>query len=250
MIIKIDYREKDLINYCNNNSRDNIKILSENLAIGDIIISDLSNNDIILIERKTIADLASSICDGRYKEQSFRLEKDPLHNHNILYIIEGSLQTSFYSKRITKKTILSAIFSLNYIKGFSTQRTISLQETGDYILQMAEKLQKPETKPFYNTNIINNETTNQIKYSEVIKSVKKDNITPENIGEIMLAQIPNVSANIAIKIMEQYNSIQNLIQCLQENEKCLDDLKIEGKDGKTRKVSKTAIQNVYKYLIN
>ena len=55
MIIKIDYREKDLINYCNNNnSTDNIKILCENLAIGDIIISDLSGNDIILIERKTI----------------------------------------------------------------------------------------------------------------------------------------------------------------------------------------------------
>ena len=115
---------------------------------------------------------------------------------------------------------------------------------------MAEKLQKPDTKPFYNTNIINHETTNDIKYSEVIKSVKKDNITPQNIGEIMLAQIPNVSTNIAIKIMEQYNTIQNLIQCLQENEKCLDHFKIQGKDGKSRKVSKTAIQNVYKYLIH
>ena len=146
MIIKIDYREKDLINYCNNNNNsDNIKIISDNLAIGDIIISDLSNNDIILIERKTISDLASSICDGRYKEQSFRLEQHPLHNHNIYYLIEGSLQTSFFSKRITKKSILSAIFSLNYSKGFSTHRTISLQETGDYILQIAEKLNKPET---------------------------------------------------------------------------------------------------------
>ncbi len=67
-------------------------IKKEQLAIGDIILEDDKGEVIIIFERKTLYDLAASIRDGRYNEQSFRLDKENIHNHNILYIIEGDIE--------------------------------------------------------------------------------------------------------------------------------------------------------------
>jgi hypothetical protein len=89
-----------------------------------------------------------------------------------------------------------------------------------------------------------------LHYSQVIKRVKKENITPENIGEIMLSQIPNVSACTAISIMKQFKTISSLITSLQNDEHCLDHIKNEiGKDVKERKINKTSISSIRKYLL-
>ena len=246
MIIKIDYREYDILEYLSNKCEsDMITIQKENLPIGDIIISDNSNNDILIIERKTIADLASSIYDGRYKEQSFRLQQTNIHNHNIVYLVEGNLDKKLYTKSINKNTLMSAIFSLNYVKGFSVVRTFNTIETGDYILQMANKLNKADTKSYYAMEV----NENNVVYSDTIKCVKKDNVTSENISEIMLAQIPNVSINVARKIIEKFSNIKTLIKSLEENKDLLKDFKIEGKEGKLRKLNKNTIANIYNYLI-
>ena len=53
------------------------------LDLGDIIICDEEGSELLMFERKTPSDLASSIIDGRYNEQSFRLSNYKLHNHNI-----------------------------------------------------------------------------------------------------------------------------------------------------------------------
>ena len=88
MLIKIDTREKDLYNLCKLEAEN---VLFETLAVGDIIIYDDENNEKIIIERKTLYDLAASIKDGRYAEQSFILNNYTMHNHNIIYLIEFSL---------------------------------------------------------------------------------------------------------------------------------------------------------------
>ena len=75
--------------------------------------------EIIIIERgegKTISDLTASIKDGRYKEQSYRLDGYSIHNHNIIYLIEGNLNRASFDK----KTIYSSMFSIGYCKGFSS----------------------------------------------------------------------------------------------------------------------------------
>ena len=87
------------------------------------------------------------------------------------------------------------------------------------------------------------------RYSEVVKKVKKENITLDNIGEIMLSQIPGVSNAGAISIMKKYCSIDNLIDCLREDPKCLDDIKIKTATGGERRISKTCVQNIIMYLL-
>ena len=78
MKIKIDIREKKLIPLLKALNRDynyNLEIIEERLDLGDIIVCDKDNNELLIIERKTLSDLAASIRDGRYMEQSFRLNK-------------------------------------------------------------------------------------------------------------------------------------------------------------------------------
>jgi ERCC4-type nuclease len=195
-------------------SLENHEIISERLPIGDIILHDPSQGqqkDIVIFERKTLADLAASIRDGRYKEQSFRLIETAaargFHTHHIIYIIEGDLAR--YDERhtqITKTALQSAMVSLMYYKGFSVIRTMNVGETADFILNFADKVAKESAdgmKPAYHDEATT--ATPAQAYSEVsAKKEKRDYITRENIGEIMLAQVPGVSAKMAAAILAKY----------------------------------------------
>jgi hypothetical protein len=162
--------------------------------------------DIVIFERKTLADLAASIRDGRYKEQSFRLIETAaatgFHTHNIVYIIEGDLaRYDEQHTQITKTALQSAMVSLMYYKGFSVVRTMNVGETADFILHFADKVAKEG--PIFIADTAT--TATATAYSEVsAKKEKRDYITRENIGEIMLAQVPGVSAKMAAAILAKY----------------------------------------------
>jgi hypothetical protein len=79
--------------------------------------------------------------------------------------------------------------------------------------------------------------------------VKKENITPENIGEIVLCQIPSISSITAIAIMKEYKTINNLIDKLKEDKTCLNNIKYETESKQLRKISKTSINNIINFLI-
>ena len=196
------------------------EIKSERLPLGDIILHDPGQGqgrDIVIFERKTLADLAASIRDGRYKEQSFRLIETAaatgFHTHNIVYIIEGDLAR--YDERhtqITKTALQSAMVSLMYYKGFSVVRTMNLGETVEFILNFADKVAKESAdgmRPAHNVVVGGDDTTTTATtqaYSEVsAKKEKRDYITRENIGDIMLAQVPGVSAKMAAAILAKYD---------------------------------------------
>ena len=135
-MILIDFREKDIIKYCNEMNK-NIDIKTENLLLGDIQI------DKLLIERKTINDLAASIIDGRYKEQSFRLLKALEEGFKVFYFIEGNMD--LYTGSISKNTLVSTVYSLTN-KGFQVLMTKNSKETSYFILQFAEKMKKDKIK--------------------------------------------------------------------------------------------------------
>ena len=91
MKLVIDNREHKLITLLkalNNDYDYNLTIEVEKLDLGDVSIQSDEGEELLLIERKNLADLASSIRDGRYKEQSYRLNGNSLHNHNIIYLVE------------------------------------------------------------------------------------------------------------------------------------------------------------------
>jgi ERCC4-type nuclease len=273
MIIKIDTREQDLLTKCQHTITavpkfSDIKLISQTLPLGDIIIND-GTNDSIIIERKTLSDLAASIKDGRYEEQSYRLNGLHHHNHNIVYLIEGDMyRFNTFKERIDKQTLYSAMFSINYFKGFSVMRSNNLEETAMIACNMAYKLvgglqagklgfysniyqPKPNDTSSDDQNNNTDDKKNEVSekdYCSVIKKVKKDNITTENIGEIMLCQIPSVSSASALAILAQFKTLPNLIKCIQEDETCLSNVCTTDSNGKSRKISKTAIATIIKFL--
>lgn len=187
------------------------EIKSERLPLGDIILHDpASHKDIVLFERKTLNDLAASIQDGRYKEQSFRLSEEAASptsglatTHNIVYIIEGDLHHyDDRHSRITKSALQTAMVSLLYYKGFSVVRTMNIGETADFILHFADKVAKEGLAESTAAPV----SASVAGYSEVaVKKEKRDYITRENIGEIMLAQVPGVSPKVAAAILSKYD---------------------------------------------
>ena len=201
----------------------------------------------LILERKNLTDLASSIRDGRYAEQSFRLNGNSLHNHNIIYLIEGSI--SQYTCKYTKvkpDTLYSTMFSLNYFKGFSVFRTFDISETAEFILRLTNKLDREDMKyGYYHDKHI----PKQIQYSETVHIVKKENVTPKNIGVIILKQIPNISNKTATIVLNKYVTIPKLIKALEKDKSCLNTLTYETKNGSTRKLSKTATSNIVKFLL-
>jgi len=265
------------------------------LPLGDIIIQTDEGKNVILIERKTYSDLLASIKDGRYEEQSYRLIHSsgyPLHS--VIYLLEGLI--SQIRTPLEKKIVYSSITSLHFFKGFSIYKTATLDETADWLIHTADKIEREFGKgrvPYYltpnfagtlrlrdqvpianniteNTNAentstepTNTETTTTIEntytenstsgptgsnYCSVVKKVKKENVTPENIGEIILCQIPGISSITAIAIMNNFKSFNHFIQQLQTNPQCIDNLTVTT-NGKIRKISKTSLENIRQYLL-
>lgn len=278
MLIKVDNREQDLLKQIQNlvlffPAFKQLKVETAALPLGDIIIYD-DDNEKIIIERKCLNDLLASIKDGRYEEQSYRLNGLNHHNHNIYYLIEGDINKTnrFKDNNIEKLTLYSAMFSLNYYKGFSVMRTLSMEETAIFICNTANKLNKSDKKAYYeNKQVVKKveieqnsivEEQNSIveveenlgkesdkDYISVVKKVKKENITPENIAEIMLCQIPGISSVTAIAIMDKFKTIPNLIQEIQQNENCLKDISYQNSKGQSRKINKTSLFNIVKFLL-
>jgi ERCC4-type nuclease len=246
------------------------KMKIEQLHIGDVVFEDDAGKPVIIFERKTLADLAASIKDGRYSEQSFRLDKEPLHNHNIIYIIEGDIER-YNEKRthISKKTLISCMFSLLYYKGFSVLRTNTICETADTIIYFASKhnktlINEKNRKPFY--DIIDpvglnmsatvdsikesTDTEESEKYCSVLKGHKEKNeyITPENINIIMLSCIPGINSKTATQLMSEYKTVQNLLYQLEKDPDCLNTFMLKTEQGGTRKINKNCVDNIKKFL--
>jgi len=158
------------------------------------------------------------------------------------------------------------MFSINYFKGFSVMRSNNLEETAMIACNMAYKLVgglKAGKVGYYSNNIQpksddkssddqNNNSDDkeptEKDYCTVIKKVKKENITPDNIGEIMLCQIPGVSSASALAILAQFKTLPNLIKAIQYDDTCLNDICTTDSNGKKRKISKTAIATIIKFL--
>lgn len=248
MTLVIDNREKALITKLREKQ---IDFEIKQLDIGDIQFLNSAGEIALIFERKTINDLASSILDGRYKEQGFRLDKHSLHNHNIYYIIEGNIcYFKSKSKKITSDTLYSSLCSVCYQKGFSVIRSNHVDETLSILLIFFNKFKtKKEFKSYYlEKSESGTENNKEPNYIETIKLTKQSLVTKDNIQTIMLMQIPKVSATMAKIVIEKYKSIYRLIDCLRKDKTCLDSLTYTTKQNKERRFNKTAIKNIIDFL--
>jgi len=234
MQLLIDLREPRVlvqnIIALNEAAKNKVTIIQKNLDIGDYVFYDEVTEQILLIiERKSLSDLEASIKDGRYKEQSFRLNEAPTHNHNIIYLIEGAIIN--YKEVGFRNTLYSTLLSLNYYKGFSVINTLNQTETATMLIAFASKINRENKPGFYNVNAVNttvNTTINSDEtYIETIKTSKKAHINRENIFQLMLMQIPGISSVSALALANEFKNMESLLQSLkQENTKTFENIKL------------------------
>jgi ERCC4-type nuclease len=283
--IVVDERENTLYDKCSEilskipvSENPPIRLSKCVLHLGDIVFKlytvcdDPAPREILLFERKSLTDLLASIKDGRYKEQSHRLiNATPLLAHNIVYVIEGIYTT--LKNPADKSKIISCMTSLGFFKGFSVLKTASLNETAEYLMSMAGKMVrdlregKPLpaiNKPCRTTGVGGEGESSEeagaaavgviqeissADYCGVVKAVKKENVLRENIGEIVLCQIPGISSVTAKAIMAEFTSFSEFYGKLRENPEWLDSLVIIQGNGKGRKISRTSAQKIREYLL-
>lgn len=95
------------------------------------------NKELILpyvVERKRTDDLASSIRDGRYKEQKYRLAQTKL---NVIYLIESYGRGDW---GLAEGALAQAMCNTQIESGFQLQETASIKETCAYLTFMTRHL--------------------------------------------------------------------------------------------------------------
>jgi len=280
----IDNREKYIIEYINElNSVDNINDNNKNkkinyevkqMDIGDIQIY-VNNKLFIVIERKTIKDLVSSIKDGRYREQKLRLKslvsKEQNKNVKIIYLIEGKMLGKKKCS-IPNSTIWSTMCKLMMRDNFIVFRTKSIKESVNFIKTMSDKaVECVKANEKINFNDMDNDnisidssggsynSNNKLftQYASSIRIKKKENLTPGICYSRQLAQIPGVSARIASFIMNDYPTLPSLIRAYEkivgdENDPLIirdrKDLLKDIQLSTNRKMGRKLSEKIYNYL--
>lgn len=188
----------------------NITCEVKGLALGDALWAlrpekaQNDEQDVLLqyiVERKSMEDLASSIIDGRYKEQKFRLKEMGLAN--IYYLIEGELK---HQSRLPVHHIETAIIHTQVVDGFFVKRCQTLDRSIEYLAILTRKIEKLVHVQGKKKHLLyNEETSSGMTLKQFNKQAAKNSaLTFEHIFGRQLCVIHGCSVNVAESILKQY----------------------------------------------
>ncbi|KAH7376289.1 crossover junction endonuclease MUS81 [Plectosphaerella cucumerina] len=100
-----------------------------------------------IVERKRLDDLVSSIKDGRFHEQKFRLGRSGVRN--VVYIIEDIALDAAHLGRY-EEAVQSAIAATQVVNGYFVKKTLKMDDTIRYLARMTATLKRlVEPKPLF-----------------------------------------------------------------------------------------------------
>ena len=259
----VDYREKYIKEYFEKNREYDKLVEIKNLEIGDIII-EINEVPAILIERKTMKDLASSITDGRLREQKFRIASSTIPKNKIFYLIEGELDEKLYG-RVDKKTLQGSLINTMLRDDYKVYRTKDPKESVYFLVRLLSKIISDKHKLIkYNQDLVKNDIANtniehqpetpKLEYCETVSLSKKGNMTPKVFNQVIFLQIPGISMNIVNEIQKEYSCIKDLILkyvSLENNEErsdLLSNIKIDLSTGKQRRLGFIISKRIYDFF--
>lgn len=205
----IDYRESKLLNLLNEKKLlDSKNIKKSNLDIGDIIFTIKDKGVIIhkiIIERKEINDLVSSIKDKRYKEQKSRIisfiQQQNQYETVLIYLIEGFVSKIRNPRDI--KIYNGSIISMLLRDGIKLLYTEDIEDTCSILCRLYDRIKKKPAE-FINIPLLNKKKSNniisQLDNINNNNSKKKDNT---KIGD-------NSKIDDNLRINENTNMSDNL----------------------------------------
>ncbi len=183
-----DTREKasSVLNELNLLSTNEIKVntVVEQLSVGDYQISD----DVVL-ERKTIKDLETSIIDGRIFSQL----QDLLKIKRSGLIIEGDFSKLFLdSSRLNKKAMIGLLTSIGLNYRIPIFYTKDKKETALFLFTIAKKEQ-----------LSNGNNSSKLRYSKTKMSGSEWQL-------FIMQSFPDVGPTLAKSILDEFKTIKNI----------------------------------------
>ena len=178
----------------------------------------------------------------------------PITRMSFIFLKPGDDPDSFIKnkgKDAFLKLVDEAItFSEYFLNTIKKQDDLSSIEGRSRIAQFAvplvDKIVNPTLREAYISEIGH---ICDLDFGKLLNGVV--NIVPENIGSILLNQIPGISSTTSLILMEKFGSIYNLIKEIEmdKERKKLIDIKYKTKTGKERRISKKCIENIYTFLL-
>ena len=212
----VDDREHDLIARF---KAEGVEHEVRRLPLGDILIE--SNGTTCIVERKRTDDFASSIKDGRWREQKTRLRES---GAIIVYIIEGSL----YGQSVPVTTLSSALWNTRLRDRMWVVQTRGIEDTSLHLQTLTKKVGKDIRMS-----------------SSTVTLLSKRKRKEDNVFLLMLMSIPRVSERVAKIIIESWPSISKLQNQLRENPKVIQNMKITEK----RKIGPSITKQLETHLL-
>jgi len=217
---------------------------TEALDVGDFAIRK-GEETLLLIERKTMPDLLSSIKGQRWRNQKLRLLKGT--SSRVAYLIEGDF-TSIISPD-DRKICLNAVLNTILRDGLLVFRTMDSEETATFCWGLFEKAKEFGVEAISMGNRTADNPTMTGSYVETIKARKSANLDASNCFQAMLIQIPGVSPPKARIIQSAYPSIKALMDAYSacdRKETMLADLSEKGP--KARKLGPVVSKRIYQFF--
>ena len=243
----VDMRERGL---CEELKKLNMEFVCERLDIGDIVFK--KGYDILLvIERKTTADLAASICDGRNREQKARIIGSGIPRDRIMYLIEGTYSSV---SNLPQATLIGSVINTLLRDGIHVYRTMSVKETAYFISLLCNKLNK-DLSTFWP---IMSEPSAVESYCNtltkpILKKSKRENMTPHIWFVTQLCLVPQLSDKMATEIVKLYPNMACLMneyntKELGKRKLLLAEITYPLTTGKTRRIGEKISERVYNIL--
>lgn len=177
-----------------------------NLDIGDVAIADGDQTKLVF-ERKSLADLAASIKDGRHREQKARLlewrKEDP--TRQVYYVIEG------YANAVAcNATITSSVINTMFRDKIPVILMQDTQATCTFFTETFARFLEDPSRFFGEASSSGTEAA----YISQLKMKKNKNITPTNVFIFQLSQIPGISTKIAAGIAATHPTMSDFVRAL------------------------------------
>jgi ERCC4-type nuclease len=225
----VDHRERDLIK-----ALEDVGVCHEThaLDVGDMCFQrgkakgekETSSDDdetttalSILVERKTMTDMAASIKDGRYAEQKQRLSayRKTTRGAIVVLLIEG--KTYYDDHRgdsvagIPRKSLVSTVLNARFRDGFFVVETRDLAETVSFVRCMVDRLPTatrwgPSCSSSFSSDFGGGSGGGGDYVPCVVKTVKRENMDVAKSFLCQLCQIPGVSLKTAEVISKATSS--------------------------------------------
>ena len=230
VVFLIDIRERALLSELVQNQTDeNCKYQSVMLDVADIqFVTQTTEEDHaitkidIAIERKSISDFCSSVKDGRYREQKYRLIEHVKNAHGgkVMYLIEGrseglhtsgnrrfeALRQDAVAHGLHPSALQTCVTDM-LLSDIPVIFTDDIKESSLFLVAMWNRFAKRKESEGHEHAAHTSITRDN--YNDILASSAKrgKHITPRTCYITQLCQIPGVSAKRAKDISEKWPTL-------------------------------------------